>query len=120
MIARRVLEEVLVPATIVAPLPATVTQRTCLEHFGIAPADFLRFAADGAFAVTERGKLRVARYADVEAYLTEGARVRAKRVSHARKEPEPPPVDPVDALDAATVLRKLGLHAPSPRRRRYR
>jgi hypothetical protein len=70
--------------------------------------------------VTERGKLRVARYADVEAYLTEGARVRAKRVSHARKEPEPPPVDPVDALDAATVLRKLGLHAPSPRRRRYR
>jgi len=114
MIARRVIEDVLVPATIVAPLPATVTQRTCLEHFGITPRDYLRFIAEGAFPASVKGKLRVARYADVEGYLTEGAKVKPKRARAAPAEPKKKtPVDPVEAMDSTVVLRRLGFR---PRR----
>jgi len=114
MNARRVVEEVLVPMTIVAAPPATVTQRNCLEHFGIAPRDFLRFVAEGAFPVTIKGKLRVASYVDVLRYLTDDAKVRAKRARSAPIEPKKSaPVDPVDALDSEAALRKLGFR---PRR----
>jgi len=114
MNARRVLEDVLVPLTIVAPPPATVTQRTCLEHFGISPRDYLRFASESAFPVSDKGKLRVARYADVEHYLTDGARVKAKRAHAKTPDPKPTtPVDPVEAMDPTVVLRRLGFR---PRR----
>jgi hypothetical protein len=112
---RRVVEEVLVPATIFAAPPATVTQRTCLEHFGIAPSDYLRLAGV-AFPVKAEGKLRVARYADVERYLTEGATLRPKRVRAAAPPAEPKkrgPLDAVEAMDSSVVLRRLGFR---PRR----
>jgi len=102
---RRVLEDVIVPvpAVIVAPYPATVSQRTCLEHFGISKADFLRMASRGAFPVKAEGQLRIARYVDVEAYLTGGAEPRAKPIHRERK-----PADPVKAFDAQAFFDKAG------------
>jgi hypothetical protein len=100
---RRVLEDVLVPAVIVAAPPATVSQRTCLEHFGIGKHDFLRMASRGAFAVKVEGQLRIAKYADVEAYLTGGANVRAKPIHRERK-----PADAVKAYDSQAFFDRAG------------
>ena len=103
---RRVLEGVLVPATIVAPYPATVSQRNCLEWFGLTRADYLRLVGRGAFPVKREGKLRIARFVDVEAYLTNGA------ASH---EPPPPkPRDPVANFDVAGALHKAGFRKTTP------
>lgn len=99
---RRVIEDVVVPAVIVAPYPATVTQRTCLEWFGIAKADYLRLVAKGAFPVKPEGQLRIARFEDVEAYLTAGTPKRAKAV------PRGATVDPVEAFDSKAFLHKAG------------
>jgi hypothetical protein len=109
---RRVLEDVLVPAVIVAPPPATVSQRTCLEHFGISKADYLRLVAKGAFPVRDEGQLRIAKYGDVEAYLTTGARARAVAVA-----PAPGPAksrDPLAAMDIKGILHKAGFRKRPP------
>lgn len=91
--------------TLVAPPPATVTQRTCLAHFGISKDDFLKMAAAGDFPITRRGQLRIARYADVEAALTKGAEpVRRRRGSAA---PTPAETDSPDP-QAAKILDRLG------------
>jgi len=87
--ARRVLEEVLVPVQIVAAPPATVTQRTCLELFGLSKNDYLRLAG-AAFPVKAEGKLRIARYADVEGYLTSGATLRQRAIRALPPRPVPP------------------------------
>jgi hypothetical protein len=110
---RRVLEDVLVPAVIVAPPPATVSQRTCLEHFGIGKHDFLRMVARGAFVVKVEGQLRIARYADVEAYLTTGAKAAAPAP---RKVAGKPPSDPLAGMDIKGILHKAGFRKPSPSR----
>jgi len=99
---RRVLEDVLVPAVIVAAPPSTVSQRTCLEHFGIAKADYLRMVSRGAFSVKREGQLRIARFADVEAYLTGGM---AKPTKPAPPTPQP---DPVQGFDTTAFLHKAG------------
>lgn len=126
MAARRVVveETIMVPVpraalTVAAP-PSTVSQRTSLAVFGLPPKHFLRLAHDGAFAVKIVGKLRVAKYADVEAYLTSGAMVRrrAKGASPApasagqtpNRTPTQSPRDPT-ILDAA--LRRMGYRAPT-------
>ncbi len=101
---RRVLEEVLVPLQIIAAPPATISQRTCLEHFGISRNDFLRMASRGAFPVKIDGQLRIARYTDVEAYLTGGAVARAKPLAV----PTPQKRDPVEAFDATAFFHKAG------------
>lgn len=105
--ARRVLEEALIPVQIVAPYPVTVTQRNCLELFGLSKDDYLKLVADGAFPVKVKGKLRVARFADVEADLTAGARSRPKRC-RAKQAPQADAVDPVDELDSSVALRRVG------------
>ena len=102
MKARRVVEDVHVPVQIVAAPPATVTQRTCLDLFGLSKNDYLRLAGT-AFPVKMEGKLRVARYADVESYLTTGAAWRGG------PRPKPTkPVDPVEAFDVDGALHKAG------------
>lgn len=63
--------------TLVAPPPATVTQRNCLDLFGVSRSDYMRMVAKKRFAVRKEGQLRIARYEDVEAYLA-GPRVRRK------------------------------------------
>lgn len=55
----------------VAPRPATVTQRTCELHFGICSRLYLKMAKSGRFPTTLVGRLRVAKYEDVEAALTQ-------------------------------------------------
>lgn len=121
MKAKRVVEEVVmipVPraSLMVAAPPATVTQRTCLAVFGLPPRHYLRLAACGAFAVKVEGKLRVARYADVEGYLTRGAVVRrAPRPANAGKAPAAPapvPSGPTDA-ELRAAIRKAGFYIPS-------
>lgn len=56
----------------VAPRPATVSQKTCEQHFGITKTVYLEMARAGRFPTTRVGKLRIARYEDVEAALTKG------------------------------------------------
>jgi hypothetical protein len=99
---RRVLEEALVPVQVVAPYPATITQRSCFEWFGISKADFLRLVSRGAFPFKAEGQLRIARFADVEAYLTAGTE---KRSPAPRAEAEP---DPVANFDRAKWLHSKG------------
>jgi hypothetical protein len=90
---RRVLEEVLIPLTIVAAPPMTITQRNCLDMCGLSKEDYLKLVAEGAFPVKEKGKLRIADYNDVKRYLTSGAEERpAKpRRAHRKSAPSSPP-----------------------------
>lgn len=94
--------------TVVSPPPATVTQRNCFEHFGISKDDYLKMAGK-LFPVsrpTPHSKLRVARYADVEAALTEGLSTRSRRRSCTPV--EPPEEPPVKSLDLVPALLSLG------------
>jgi len=95
-------------ALVVAAPPATITQRNCLEVFGLSRRDYLRLAGT-AFPVKEEGQLRVARFADVEAYLTSGATLRPK---YQRRRPAPttPPQNQgvTKELDYTGILRKAG------------
>jgi len=103
---RRVVEDILVPAVIVAAPPATVSQRNCLECFGLSRADYLRLVAKGAFPVREEGKLRIAKYADVEAYLTTGSR---RRPGPGPAGPSPAPKKrTIDDVDVLGTLYKAG------------
>ncbi len=108
-------EQIMIPvprsALMVAAPPATVTQRNCLAVFGLTPADYLRLAGS-AFPVKKEGKLRVAKFADVESYLTSGAVTRPPRSTT----PKPSPVQlrPIDDdAELGDALRKLGFR---PRR----
>lgn len=106
---RRVLEDVAVPVQLVAPYPVTVTQRTCLEWFGLSKADYLRLVGRGAFPVKAEGQLRIARFVDVETfetYVTSGTTRRRARAIETR-EPAPA-VDPVAAVDVDALLYKAG------------
>jgi len=109
---RRIVEDIALPIEIVAPRPVTVTQRNCLDHFGISSSDFLRFVARGAFPVTEKGKLRVARYVDGERFLTEGATLMGPRASRSSQASAPKEVVPLENFDAAAALRKAGFRLP--------
>jgi hypothetical protein len=53
--------------------------------------------------VKAEGQLRIARYADVEAYLTGGATARAKPAA-----PRTGQKDPVEAFDTKAFLHKAG------------
>jgi hypothetical protein len=109
---RRVLEEVLVPMLIVAPLPATITQHNCGESFGITRDEYLRYIGEGAFPVKEIGKLRVARYADVERYLTEKAEAkRRRRPPSKEKKQAPDPTSLIAGFDIKESLRKVAFQA---------
>jgi hypothetical protein len=112
MRTRRVVEEqIMVPvprsALMVAAPPSTVTQRNCFEVFGLKPADYLRLAGR-AFPVKKEGKLRVAKHADVETYLTSGASFVEKYHRRPPKVKVANEFDAVDALDVHAVLRKAG------------
>lgn len=120
--SRRVIEEqVMIPvprsALMVAAPPATVTQKTSLTVFGLPPRNYLRLAASGAFPVKVEGKLRVARFADVENYLTTGAARRSPPLpgpandGPPHRSPKPPDGPPPGGVDAA--LRKAGFRIPS-------
>lgn len=64
--------------TVAAPLPATVTQHSVFEHFGVPPKDYMRLARTGAFPTKRLGRLRVASYATLLEYLTEGAKAEVR------------------------------------------
>jgi hypothetical protein len=63
---------------LVSPPPATVTQRTVEQHFGITPRAFKKLVREGAFAAKRIGQLIVVAYDDVHRALTEGAQVHAR------------------------------------------
>lgn len=90
---RRVLEEVLIPATIVAAPPATVTQRNCLELFGLSKKDFLK-AAGVAFPVKRIGQLRVALFEHVDAWVEHG-----QRQPIPTAELQPAPLEPLEPIE---------------------
>lgn len=62
---------------IVAPPPATVTQRTSELHFGIPPRLYREMYRDGLFPAKRLGRLIFAAYEDVKRVVTEGAAARA-------------------------------------------
>jgi hypothetical protein len=84
------------------PPPATVTQRTVEQHFGLSARRFRAMARDGRFPVKRIGVLLFAVYDDVYRALTEGAVTSAPHVASV----EPPAPD--DDLDE-DLLRRLGL-----------
>ncbi len=63
---------------VVAPEPATVTQRTVEQHFGIPPRLYKRMVREGLFPVKRLGHLILAAYADVKRAVTEGATSQAR------------------------------------------
>ena len=86
----------------VAPPPATVTQRTVTQHFGIPPRAYLDLVRGGRIAAKKLGKLQVAAYEDVRRVLTEGAELRSRiqrAVEPAAKQPPPP--DPEELVETA-------------------
>ena len=64
--------------TVAAPLPATVTQHSVFEHFGVSSRDYMRMARSGAFPTKRLGRLRVASYGALLEYLTEGAKAEVR------------------------------------------
>lgn len=96
--------------TVIAPLPATVTQKNCFGCFGISPDDFLRMAGRD-FPILAKGKLRIARYADVEAALTRGAECVRRRKRTA--DPTPPAPTPDGDPDPSAILKRWGFRPKS-------
>jgi hypothetical protein len=96
--------------TVVQRPPTTITQRNCLEVFGLSKEDYLRLAGV-AFPVRVIGKLRVARYEDVEAHLS-GDRAflrkyeRPKLIRRIKAEETP------TMLDYRELARKAGFEKP--------
>lgn len=68
----------------VAPRPATVSQRTVELHFGIPKATYLDMARRGVFPTTRVGRLRIARYEDVEAAVVPGGASERAEAADAR------------------------------------
>ncbi len=68
-ISRDVLASI-IPAPRTPSVPVTITQDNCLEVFGVKPETFLAFARANRFPNEKRGRLRVANYDDVKAFLT--------------------------------------------------
>jgi hypothetical protein len=123
---RRVIEDILVPLTIVAAPPMTITQRNCLEQCGLSKQDYLRLVAAGAFPVKKEGKLRVADYPDVHRYLTSEAKAPAEKARCEKATTLTAPVPPtktapsteeemraaLNQIDFAAVRRKAGFRTP--------
>jgi hypothetical protein len=63
---------------LVAAPPATVTQRTVEQHFGITPRLFKQMVREGLLRSTRIGQLLVVAYEEVRRVLTAGAGERAK------------------------------------------
>jgi hypothetical protein len=65
----------------VAPPPATVTQRTVEQHFGVTPRMFKQMVRDGMLPAKRIGHMIFVAYDDVRRVVTEGAEAR-QRVTH--------------------------------------
>jgi hypothetical protein len=81
--------------TIVAAEPATVTQRTVEQHFGVPPRLYKEMARDGLFPTKKIRRLIFAAYNDVKRVLTEGAVARSRvneALAEAAAAPEPDPI----------------------------
>lgn len=76
--------------TVAAPLPATVTQHSVFEHFGVPATDYMRMARAGAFPTKRLGRLRVASYDALLRYLTEGAKAEVRFKEAAATAPDEP------------------------------
>lgn len=63
---------------VVAPEPATVTQKTVQNHFGLPPTMFKQLVRDGLIPAKRVGRLIFASYDDVRRVLTEGAAAKAR------------------------------------------
>ncbi len=70
MVMVQIPREVVASCVTVPRLPETVTQDSVFSVFGIKPKSYLAFARAGEFPNQKRGRLRVALYSDVRAFLT--------------------------------------------------
>lgn len=91
--------------TVAAPVPATITQHSVFEHFGVPAKDYMRLARAGGFPTKRLGRLRVVSYDALLEYLTEGAKAEVRFKEAVATAPNEP------------GTRKP---APSPRARRRR
>ena len=86
--------------TIVAPEPATITQHTAEQHFGIPASVYKRMVRDGLFPTKRIGRLIFASYDDVKRAVTEGA-VAQERVQKAVELAERHPDEAPMSVEAA-------------------
>ena len=85
---------------VVAPEPATVTQHTAEQHFGIPVRTYKKMVLDGLFPTKRMGRLIFASYDDVRRAVTEGA-VAQDRVRKAIESTERHPDDAPMSVEAA-------------------
>ncbi len=92
----------------VAPPPATVTQKTAEQHFGITPRSYKAMVRDGFFPVKKIGKTIFASYDDVKRVVTEGAVARSKvdkALAHDAAAPEALPMGPEEVTQYIEAAR---------------
>lgn len=84
-----------------APPPATVTQKTVEQHFGITPRAYKAMVRDGMFPVKKIGRAIFSAYDDVKRVVTEGAQLRKRvdlEVSGDAAHPERLPMGPQEVI----------------------
>lgn len=86
---------------IVAPEPATVTQKTAEQHFGIPARLYKEMVRDGLFPTKRIGRLIFAAYEDVKRAVTEGAVARRRVAEAIQRVVEEPEAEPAMSVDAA-------------------
>ncbi len=102
---------------VVAPEPATVTQRTAEQHFGIPPRLYKELVRNGQFPTKRIGRLVFAAYDDVKRAVTEGASTHARVPRAAVSTEKKPDADaPMSIEEAASYLDS----AQTPKERRER
>jgi len=103
-----------------APPPATVTQHSVEQHFGIPVANFKRMAREGLFPTKRVGRLIFAKYGDVLAAVTEGAEAQ-RHFTGVVEQVEGAPLqdDPPRTFDEAVAFID-GARTPSEQRERKR
>jgi hypothetical protein len=102
---------------VVAPPPATVTQRTAEQHFGLPPRAFRKLVREGLFPAKRVGRLIFATYEDVRRVVTEGAVAQAKvnrAIERAAEGPE------AGAIDSEGEARRYLSSARTPAELRQR
>jgi hypothetical protein len=86
---------------LVSPAPATVTQRTAEQHFGIPRRAFLRMVRDGLFPAKRVSQLVFAAYEDVRRAVTEGAVARTTMERAVERTVEELKIDELTSEDEA-------------------
>jgi hypothetical protein len=104
--------------TIIAPPPATVTQRTVEQHFGVPPRLYKEMARDGLFPTKKIGRLIFATYEDIRRVLAEGAVARVRLNKDLAEAAAAPEQDPIMTASAAHAYLESARNAQEQRARK--